>query len=121
MMRTALFTYQLLCRTLTYTAVDKPIMVQASASGDSMRYIVIMVRVPHGTDIDVERIVITVSTAEAMQTYRGADLWHPIGNDGQAPIFWTVQIPLYQADDPTIPADLVISQNQKVFRRNEVL
>ena len=95
--------------------IVEPIMVQASASGDSIRYIVIMMRVPQGTDIDVEHIVITVSTAEAMQTYRGADLWHPIGNDGQAPIFWTVQIPLYQADDPTIPADLVISENQRFF------
>jgi len=39
--------------------IVEPIMVQAIASGDSIRYIVIMVRVPQGTDIDVEQIVIT--------------------------------------------------------------
>jgi flagellin FlaB len=95
--------------------IVEPIMVQASASGDSIRYIVITVRVSQDADIDVEQIVVTVSTGEAMQTYKGAALWHSIGNDGQDPIFWYVQIPLYQADDPTIPDDLVISQNQKFF------
>ena len=40
--------------------IVEPIMVQASASGDSIRYIVIMVRVPQGTDIDVDQIVVTV-------------------------------------------------------------
>jgi len=92
--------------------IVEPIMVQASASGDSIRYIIIMVRLPQHADIDVEQIVVTVSTAEAMQTYKGASLWHPIGNDKQPPIFWTMQIPLYLADDPAIPDNLVISQNQ---------
>ncbi len=95
--------------------IVEPIMVKASASGDSIRYIVITVRVPQDADIDVEKIVVTVSTAEAMQTYKGAAHWHPIGSDGRDPIFWYVQIPLYQADDPTIPDDLVISQNQRFF------
>jgi len=95
--------------------IVEPIMVQASASGDSIRYIVIMVRVPQGADIDVEQIVVAVSTTEAMQTYRGADLWHPIGSDEQAPIFRSVRIPLYQADDPTIPEDLIIAHNQRFF------
>lgn len=93
--------------------IVEPIMVQTSASGDSIRYIIIMVRVPQHAEIDVEQIVVTVSTAEAMQTYKGASLWHPIGNDRQPPIFWTMQIPLNQADDPAISDDLVISKNQK--------
>lgn len=97
--------------------VVEPVMVQASADGQHIRYIVIMVRGPQGdADIDVgKKIAITVSTAEAMQTYTGADRWRPIGGDEQDPIFWNVQIPLYQADDPTIPDDLVIGQNQQFF------
>jgi len=93
--------------------IVEPIMVQASASGDSIHYITIMVRGPQVADINVERIVVTVSTAEVMQTYKGAAFWHPIGSDGQSAIFWSMRIPLYRADDPIIPDDLVISQNQK--------
>jgi len=88
-------------------------MIQASASGESIRYIIIMVRAPHDADINVKQIVVTVATAEAMQTYQDASLWHPIGSDVQNPIFWNVQIPLYQVDDPTIPGDLIIGQNQR--------
>ena len=55
------------------------------------------------------------TTPSVIYTYRGADLWHPIGNDEQDPIFWYVQIPLYRADDPTIPDDLIVSQNQRFF------
>lgn len=32
--------------------------------------------------------------------------------DEHDPIFWTVKIPLYQADDPTIPDDVIIGKNQ---------
>ena len=56
----------------TVVQIVEPIMVQAGASGDSIRYIVIMVRGPQDADIDVEQIVVTVSTAEAVQTYKGA-------------------------------------------------
>ena len=93
--------------------IVEPVMVQASASGENIRYITIMVRGPQDADINVERIIVTVSTTEAMQTYKGAAFWHPINNEGQSPIFWSMRIPLYQAADPTIPNDVVISQNQK--------
>ena len=93
--------------------IVEPVMVQASASGENIRYITIMVRGPQDADIDVERIVVTVSTTEAMQTYKGAAFWRPISNEGNSPIFWSMQIPLYQADDPTIPDDMIISRNQK--------
>ena len=93
--------------------IVEPVMVQASVSGDNIRSITIMVRGPQDADIDVERIIVTVSTTEAMQTYKGATFWHPISNEGQSPIFWGIQIPLYRADDPTIPNDMIIGQNQK--------
>lgn len=99
----------------TVVQIVEPIMVQAGASGDSIRYIVIMVRGPQDADIDVEQIVVTVSTAEAVQTYKGAAFWHVIGNGGQPPVFWSMRVPLYQADDPAIPGDLVISRNQRFF------
>jgi hypothetical protein len=92
--------------------VVEPVIIQASTSGDSIRYI-IMVRAPRDADINVKQIVVTVATAEAMQTYQDASLWHPIGSDVQNPIFWNVRIPLYQVDDPTIPGDLIIGQNQR--------
>lgn len=96
--------------------VVEPVMVQASADGQHIRYIVVMIRGPQGgADIDVGKVTITVSTSDAMQTYTCADRWRPIGGDEQNPVFWNVQIPLYQADDPTIPNDLVIGQNQHFF------
>ncbi|HII97828.1 MAG TPA: hypothetical protein HA272_00855 [Methanoregula sp.] len=98
--------------------IAEPVMVQASADGQHIRYIAIMVKVPQNSaDIDVERFVITVSTAESMQTYTGAARWHPIdgGGGGGRPVFWQVQIPLFQADDPTLPGDLLIVQNQWFF------
>lgn len=97
--------------------IVEPIMVQASADGQHLRYIVIMVRESQkDTDIDVERVVVTVSTTESMQTYTGAARWRPIDGGGAAnPIFWQVQIPLFRADDPLIPEDLVIAQNQRFF------
>jgi flagellin FlaB len=93
--------------------VVEPVMVQANAPGDGIRYISIMVRAPRDADINVKQIVVTVATAEAMQTYQDASLWHPIGSDVQNPIFWNVRIPLYLVDDPTIPGDLIIGQNQR--------
>lgn len=98
--------------------ITEPVMVQASADGQHIRYIVITVKVPPGSnDIDVERIVVTVSTAKFMYTYEGATWWHPIesGEGGGKPIFWYVKIPLFQADDPLVPEDLTIGQNQRFF------
>ena len=98
--------------------IFEPIMVQASADGQHIRCIVIMVKEPQkGADIDVERVVVTVSTSESMQTYTGATRWRPIdgGRATENPIFWQVQIPLFRADDPLIPEDLVIGQNQRFF------
>jgi len=95
-----------------------PVMVQASADGQHVRYIVITVKVPPGSnDIDVERIVVTVSTSDSIQTYEGAAWWHPIDSGGGAgrPTFWYVKIPLFQADDPLVPEDLPIGQNQRFF------
>ena len=94
--------------------VVEPVMIQASADGQHIRYIVIMIRGPQGSaDVDVGKITLTVSTSEVMQTYSGGDRWSPVGGDEHDPIFWTVQIPLYQADDPTIPDDVIIGKNQK--------
>ena len=98
--------------------IAEPVMVQASADGQHVRYIVITVKVPPGgDDIDVERIVVTVSTADFIQTYEGATWWHPIESGGGAerPIFWYVKIPLFQADDPLVPEDQIIGQNQRFF------
>jgi len=98
--------------------VAEPVMVQASADGQYIRYIVVMVKIPgDGADIDVGKIVVTVSTAESMQTYTGASRWHPVDGGGGTgnPVFWQVQIPLLQADDPTLPGDLLIGQNQRFF------
>ncbi len=98
--------------------VVEPVMIQASADGQHVQYIVVMVKVPQdGTDIDAERFVVTVSTAESMQTYTGTARWRPIGGGGGTgmPVFWQMQIPLFQADDPTLPGDLLIGQNQRFF------
>ncbi|KAF5049865.1 Archaebacterial flagellin [anaerobic digester metagenome] len=98
--------------------IAEPVMVQASADGQHVRHIVVMVKVPPGgDDIDVERIVVTVSTADFIQTYEGATWWHPIESGGGAerPIFWYVKIPLFQADDPLVPEDQIIGQNQRFF------
>lgn len=93
--------------------VVEPVMIQASADGQHIRYIVIMIRGPHGgADVDVGKIILTVSTSEVIQTYSGADRWSPVGGDEHDPVFWTVKIPLYQADDPTIPDDVIIGKNQ---------
>ncbi|MDV2482450.1 hypothetical protein F8E02_10650 [Methanoculleus sp. Wushi-C6] len=98
--------------------IAEPVMVQASTDGRHIRYIIVMVRGPQGgADINMERIVVTVSTADSIQTYTGAARWHPIGGSGGGgrPVFWQVQIPLFQADDPTLPGDLLIAHNQRFF------
>ncbi len=98
--------------------IVEPIMVQAGADGQHLRCIVITVKIPQGdADIDVEQIVVTVSTAETMRTYAGAIRWRPIDGDRRAErsIFWQVQIPLLQADDPTIPEELLIGRDQRFF------
>jgi len=96
--------------------IVEPIMVQVNADGQHLRYIVVTVKVPQrDADVDMEQIVVTVSTAETMQTYTEAARWRPIDGDGETKrsVFWQVQIPLLQADDPTMPEDLIIGQNQR--------
>jgi len=99
----------------TVIQIVEPVMVQAGSSGDSVRYITITVKGSSNVDIDVERIVVTVSTAEAMQTYKGATFWHPVSKDRQPTAFWSMRIPLYRADEPAATGDLIISQNQRFF------
>lgn len=96
--------------------VVEPVVVQAGTSGDSIRSIVMMVKTPRGADIDVERVVATVSTVGTMQTYTGAARWRPMdGGGGGMPVFWQVRIPLFQADDPALPGDLFVGQNRRFF------
>ncbi len=94
--------------------IVEPVMVQAGADGQHLRYIVVTVKIPQeGADIDVEQIAVTVSTAEFVQTYTGATRWHPIDGDGaKRSVFWQVRIPLSRADDPTIPEDRIIGSDQ---------
>jgi len=102
--------YTAVQQTGSVVRIIEPVIVQATADGQHVRYIVVRVGVPEGGSVpDAERISICVSTSDTLQYYSGAALWHPVSPDAG---FWEVRLPMFRADDPALLADVVIGPNR---------